>query len=254
MLDHDIEMISDSSDYLRELAIGGTAVGTGLNCPEGFDMIAAENISKLTHIEFLPAENKFHALTSRSGISYCHGALKALAEDLMKIANDIRLLASGPRCGIGEIKIPENEPGSSIMPGKVNPTQCEAVTMAAARVMGNDTTITVAASQGNYELNVYAPVIIDSFLESAGLLAESMDSFREHLVSGIEPNMEVIKKNLDESLMLVTALSPHIGYEKAAAIARKAFKEGTTLKKAAVASGDVTADEFDSWVVPEKMV
>ena len=254
MLDHDIEMISDSSDYLRELAIGGTAVGTGLNCPEGFDMIAAENISKLTHIEFLTAENKFHALTSRSGISYCHGALKALAEDLMKIANDIRLLASGPRCGIGEIKIPENEPGSSIMPGKVNPTQCEAVTMAAARVMGNDTTITVAASQGNYELNVYAPVIIDSFLESAGLLAESMDSFREHLVSGIEPNMEVIKKNLDESLMLVTALSPHIGYEKAAAIARKAFKEGTTLKKAAVASGDVTADEFDSWVVPEKMV
>ena len=253
MLDHDIEMISDSSDYLRELAIGGTAVGTGLNCPEGFDFKAAEAISKMTHIEFLTAENKFHALTSRDGFVHCHGALKALASDLM-IANDIRMLASGPRCGIGELKIPANEPGSSIMPGKVNPTQCEAVTMVAARVMGNDVTIGVAASQGNYELNVYAPVIIDTFLESAGLLADSMDSFREHLVVGIEPVREVIKKHLDESLMLVTALSPHIGYEKSAEIAKKAFADGTTLRDAAMALGYVTQKDFDSWVVPEEMV
>ena len=254
MLDHDIEMISDSSDYLRELAIGGTAVGTGLNCPEGFAFKAAENISKLTHIEFLTAENKFHALTSRDGLTYCHGALKALAADLMKIANDIRMLASGPRCGIGELKIPANEPGSSIMPGKVNPTQCEAVTMAAARVMGNDVTIGISASQGNYELNVYAPVIIDAFLESCDLLASSMDSFREHLVAGIEPVNEVIQKHLDESLMLVTALSPHIGYERSAEIAKKAFADGTTLKEAASALGYVTEEDFDAWVVPEKMV
>ena len=254
MLDHDIEMIEDSSDYLRELAIGGTAVGTGLNCPEGFDFKAAEIISKLTHIEFLPAENKFHALTSRDGFAYCHGALKALAADLMKIANDIRLLASGPRCGIGELRIPANEPGSSIMPGKVNPTQCEAVTMAAARVMGNDVTIGIAASQGNYELNVYAPVLIDTFLESAELLTDSMDSFREHLVVGIEPADDVIKKNLEQSLMLVTALSPHIGYEKAAAIAKKAFEEGITLREAATSYGAVTEEEYDKWVVPENMV
>lgn len=254
MLDHDIEMIGDSSDYLRELAIGGTAVGTGLNCPEGFDVKAVEIISRMTHIEFLPAENKFHALTSRDAFSHCHGAIKTLAADLMKIANDIRLLASGPRCGIGELKIPANEPGSSIMPGKVNPTQCEAVTMVAARVMGNDVTIGVAASQGNYELNVYAPVLIDTFLESCSLLAESMDSFREHLVVGIEPVREVIKKHLDESLMLVTALSPHIGYEKAAEIAKKAFADGTTLKEASLALNYVSADEFDKWVIPEEMV
>ena len=254
MLDHDIEMIQDSSDYLRELAIGGTAVGTGLNCPEGFDFKAAELISKIVHIEFLTAENKFHALTSRDAFVHCHGALKALAADLMKIANDIRMLASGPRCGIGELRIPANEPGSSIMPGKVNPTQCEAVTMVSARVMGNDVTVGIAASQGNYELNVYAPVLIDTFLESAKLLAESMDSFREHLVVGIEPVSDVIQKNLDESLMLVTALSPHIGYEKAAEIAKKAFSEGTTLKEAAVALGYVTAKEFNDWVVPWEMV
>lgn len=254
MLDHDIEMIQDSSEYLRELAIGGTAVGTGLNCPEGFDFQAAENISKLTHIEFLTAENKFHALTSRDAFVHCHGALKALAADLMKIANDIRLLASGPRCGIGELRIPANEPGSSIMPGKVNPTQCEAVTMVAARVLGNDVTVGIAASQGNYELNVYAPVLIDTFLESCDLLSDSMDSFREHLVVGIEPVEDVIKKHLDESLMLVTALSPHIGYEKAAEIAKKAFADGTTLKEAAASLGYVTEEEFDGWVVPEEMV
>ena len=254
MLDHDIEMIRDSSEYLRELAIGGTAVGTGLNCPEGFDVKAAEYISRMTGIEFLTAENKFHALTSRDAFVHCHGALKALACDLMKIANDIRMLASGPRCGIGELRIPANEPGSSIMPGKVNPTQCEAVTMVSARVMGNDVTIGVAASQGNYELNVYAPVLIDTFLESAKLLAESMDSFREHLVVGIEPASDVIKTYLDQSLMLVTALSPHIGYEKAASIAKKAHEEGTTLREAAVASGLVTGEEFDTWVVPENMV
>ena len=254
MLDHDIEMMSDSSDYLRELAIGGTAVGTGLNCPEGFDFKAADYISRLTHIEFLTAENKFHALTSRDGFTFCHGAVKALAADLMKIANDIRMLASGPRCGIGELSIPANEPGSSIMPGKVNPTQCEAVTMTAARVMGNDVTIGIAASQGNYELNVYAPVIIDTFLESCRLLQESMDSFREHLVVGIEPVRDVIQKHLDESLMLVTALSPHIGYEKSAQIAKKAFADGTTLKEAAVALGYVTEDEFQEWVIPEEMV
>ncbi len=254
MLDHDIEMIRDSSEYLRELAIGGTAVGTGLNCPEGFDVKAAEYISRMTGIEFLTAENKFHALTSRDAFVHCHGALKALACDLMKIANDIRMLASGPRCGIGELRIPANEPGSSIMPGKVNPTQCEAVTMVSARIMGNDVTIGVAASQGNYELNVYAPVLIDSFLESAKLLAESMDSFREHLVVGIEPAGDVIKTYLDQSLMLVTALSPHIGYENAASIAKKAHEEGTTLREAAVASGLVTEEEFDTWVVPENMV
>ena len=254
MLDHDIEMIRDSSEYLRELAVGGTAVGTGLNCPEGFDMKAAEYISRLSDIEFLTAENKFHALTSRDAFTYCHGALKALAADLMKIANDIRMLASGPRCGIGELRIPANEPGSSIMPGKVNPTQCEAVTMVAARVMGNDVTVGVAASQGNYELNVYAPVLIDTFLESAKLLSESMDSFREHLVVGIEPAEDVIKANLESSLMLVTALSPHIGYENAAAIEKKAHEEGTTLREAAVASGLVTEEVYDAWVVPEEMV
>lgn len=254
MLDHDIEMIRDSSEYLRELAAGGTAVGTGLNCPEGFDIKVAEYISRLTKMEFLTAENKFHALTSRDAFVHCHGALKALAADLMKIANDIRMLASGPRCGIGELKIPANEPGSSIMPGKVNPTQCEAVTMVAARVMGNDVTIGVAASQGNYELNVYAPVLIDTFLESAKLLAQSMKSFRNHLVIGIEPNEEVIKNNLDSSLMLVTALSPHIGYENAASIAKKAHEEGTTLRAAAVSSGLVTEADYDTWVVPSNMV
>ncbi len=254
MLDHDIEMVRDSSEYLRELAIGGTAVGTGLNCPDGFDIKAAEYISRLAGMEFLTAENKFHALTSRDGFVHCHGALNALAADLMKIANDIRMLASGPRCGLGELTIPANEPGSSIMPGKVNPTQCEAVTMVAVRVMGNDVTISVAASQGNYQLNVYAPVLIDTFLESAALLAESMDSFREHLVVGIEPVHEVIKNHLDQSLMLVTALSPHIGYEDAAAIAKKAYEENTTLREAAISSGRVTEEEFDEWVVPENMV
>ncbi len=254
MLDHDIEMIRDSSEYLRELAIGGTAVGTGLNCPEGFDVKAAEYISRLTGIEFLTAENKFHALTSRDAFVHCHGALKALAADLMKIANDIRMLASGPRCGIGELVIPANEPGSSIMPGKVNPTQCEQVAMVSARVMGNDVAIGIAASQGNYELNVYAPVTIDTFLESADLLAESMSSFRVHLVVGIEPAADTIKTYLERSLMLVTALSPHIGYEKAAGIAKKAHEEGTTLREAAAASGLVTEEEFDRWVVPEKMV
>ena len=254
MLDHDIDMIKTSLPHLKELAIGGTAVGTGLNCPDGFAERIAEKISGYTGMDFVSAENKFHALTSRDAFVYSHGALKALAADLMKIANDIRLLASGPRCGIGELKIPENEPGSSIMPGKVNPTQCEAVTMVATRVMGNDVTIGVAASQGNYELNVFAPVTIASFLESAELLTDAMKSFRTKCVTGIEPVKDVIEKNLDNTLMLVTALSPRIGYENAAAIARKAYMEGTTLKEAAVKDGAVSEEEFDEWVDPSKMV
>jgi len=254
MLDHDMESIRTASEPLRELAAGGTAVGTGLNAPAGFSEKVCEYISELAGTEFRPAENKFHALTSRDALVVAHGALKALAADLMKIANDVRMLASGPRCGIGELKIPANEPGSSIMPGKVNPTQCEAVTMAAVRVMGNDTAVGIAASQGNYELNVYAPVLIDAFLESATLLAQAMDSFREHLVTGIEPDLEVIGRYLGDSLMLVTALSPHIGYEKAAEIAKKAFRENTTLKEAALASGLVSENDFEEWVDPAKMV
>ncbi len=254
MLDHSLQMIETSLDGLRELALGGTAVGTGLNAHKDFGTKSAEHISKLTGKDFRTAENKFHSLTSKDALVYTHGALKALAADLMKIANDVRLLASGPRCGIGEINIPANEPGSSIMPGKVNPTQCEALTMVCVQVMGHDTTIGFAASQGHYQLNVFMPVMIYDFLESANLLADACDSFRQNCVAGITPNRAKIAENLQKSLMLVTALNPHIGYENAAKIAKKAHADGTTLKEAAIELGLLTEEEFDAWVVPENMV
>ncbi len=254
MMDHDYEMFLVGLDGLRELALGGTAVGTGLNAPEGFDKEVAAEIGRITGKEFRTADNKFHALTSKDAMVFVHGALKALAADLLKIANDVRMLASGPRCGIGELIIPANEPGSSIMPGKVNPTQCEAVTMVCARVMGNDATIGFAASQGNYQLNVYMPVIIASFLESAHLLSQAMDSFRERCVSGIRPNEARIRENLENSLMLVTALNTHIGYEAAAEIAKTAYAEGITLKEAAEKLDLVSPEDFDRWVDPAGMV
>lgn len=254
MLEHTEGMIRAGSDAMRELAIGGTAVGTGLNAHPEFGETVAEEISRATGQTFTSAANKFHALTSHDQIVYAHGALKALAANLMKIANDVRWLASGPRCGIGEITIPENEPGSSIMPGKVNPTQSEAVTMVACQVMGNDTAIGIAASQGNFELNVFKPVIIYNFLQSVRLLSDAMDSFNEHCAVGIEPNRTVIARYLEQSLMLVTALNPHIGYEKAASIAKTAHKEGLTLKESAVRSGYLTEEQFDAWVRPENMI
>lgn len=254
MLEKSEKMILCSMDELRELALGGTAVGTGINCPSGFAELIAEEISQLSGKEFVTAENKFHSLTSRDDLVFAHGALKALAADIMKIANDVRFLASGPRCGIGEIIIPENEPGSSIMPGKVNPSQAEAVTMVVCRVMGNDMTVGMAASQGNLQLNVFMPVIIYSFLQSARLLGDCMRSFNENCAVGIQPNYERIKHNLDNSLMLVTALSPHIGYDNAAKIAQMAHTDGLTLKEAAVKSGLITENEFDSYVKPENMV
>ncbi|KIO60295.1 Fumarate hydratase class II [Caldibacillus thermoamylovorans] len=254
MLERSLEFVKESSDKMKALAIGGTAVGTGINTHPEFGKLVSEEISKFTGIEFYSSENKFHALTSHDEVSYAHGALKALAADLMKIANDVRWLASGPRCGIGEITIPENEPGSSIMPGKVNPTQSEAITMIAVQVMGNDATIGFAASQGNFELNVFKPVILYNFLQSARLLADGIRSFNDHCAVGIEPNREVITKNLNESLMLVTALNPHIGYEKAAQIAKLAHKEGTTLKEAALKLGYLTSEEFDKYVNPADMV
>ena len=250
----DVEMISLAMVPLTQLALGGTAVGTGLNAPEGFDVLAAENIAEATGFPFRTAENKFHALTSKDEMVFAHGALKALAADLMKIANDVRWLASGPRLGLGEITIPENEPGSSIMPGKVNPTQCEQVTMVAAQVLGNDVTVGIAASQGNFELNVFMPVCAFNFLQSARLLAESMDSFRERCVAGIRPNREKMAENVSRSLMLVTALSPAIGYEKAAKTAQKAHRDGTGLKEACVALGYLTGDECDECFHPEAMV
>ncbi|MDD5923006.1 MAG: class II fumarate hydratase [Eubacteriales bacterium] len=253
MLDHDIHQIRVSSESLRELALGGTAVGTGLNAHPDFPALSASYITRLTGKEFVTAPNKFQALTSKDAVVFVHGALKALAADLLKIANDVRMLSSGPRCGIGELIIPANEPGSSIMPGKVNPTQCEAVTMAAVRVMGNDVTVGVAASQGNFQLNVFMPVIAHSFLESANLLADAMESFRVHCAEGIRPNYEKISENLERSLMLVTALNPHIGYEKSAKIAKKAHQEGLTLREAAVQTGFVSEEEFDAWVDPRKM-
>ncbi|GGA73249.1 class II fumarate hydratase [Ornithinibacillus halotolerans] len=253
MLEKSEEMIISSLPYLKELAIGGTAVGTGLNAhPEFSDRVCAE-ISKFTGKEFVSSPNKFHALTSHDETVFAHGALKGLAADLMKIANDVRWLASGPRCGIGEITIPENEPGSSIMPGKVNPTQSEAVTMVAAQVMGNDAAIGFAASQGNFELNVFKPVIAYNFLQSCQLLADSMLSFNDRCAVGIEPNLENIEKNLNESLMLVTALNPHIGYENAAKIAKTAFANNSTLKETAVELGLLTAEEFDKYVNPKEM-
>lgn len=248
------KMIMVNTQFMKELAIGGTAVGTGINAHPEFGARTAAEISKLTGIEFTSAENKFHALTSHDEVVTAHGALKALAADLMKIANDVRWLASGPRSGIGEITIPENEPGSSIMPGKVNPTQSEAMTMVVTQVVGNDATIAFAASQGNFELNVFKPVIIYNFLQSARLLADSMKSFNDNCAVGIEPNMEVLDANLKNSLMLVTALNPYIGYENAAKIAKTAHKEGTTLKEAAIASGLLTEEEFERYVDPRTMI
>ena len=254
MLERSEEMIKESVEKMKDLAIGGTAVGTGLNAPEGFGEKVAEIISESTGAEFKSAPNKFHSLTSYDEVVYVHGALKALAADLMKIANDVRWLASGPRSGIGEIEIPANEPGSSIMPGKVNPTQSEALTMVVAQVMGNDTTIGFAASQGNFELNVYKPVIIYNFLQSVKLLADGMLSFNNNCAVGIEPNLEEIDNKVKNSLMLVTALNPHIGYENAAKIAKTAHANGTTLKEAALETGLLTEEEFDKYVVPEDMV
>ncbi|ANY65833.1 fumarate hydratase, class II [Paenibacillus sp. BIHB 4019] len=248
------KMIVQSVDEMRELALGGTAVGTGLNAHPDFAVQVAEEVTTLTGKTFITAENKFHSLTSHDQIVYTHGAVKALAADLMKIANDVRWLASGPRCGIGEISIPENEPGSSIMPGKVNPTQSEAITMAVCQVIGNDATIAFAASQGNFELNVFKPVIIYNFLQSVALMADGMISFNDNCAVGIEPNEAVIKRNLDQSLMLVTALNPHIGYENAAAIAKNAHKKGLTLKESAIASGLLTSEQFDEFVKPEAMI
>ena len=253
-LEKDMEMIRLSLRPLLELALGGTAVGTGLNAPAGFDVLVAEKIAEASGMPFVTAGNKFHALTSRDEMVFAHGALKALACDLMKIANDIRWLASGPRLGLGEITIPENEPGSSIMPGKVNPTQCEQVTMVAAQVAGNDVTVGFAASQGNFELNVFMPVCAYNFLQSARLLAESMASFTDRCVSGIRPIREKMADNLNRSLMLVTALSPRIGYEKAAKTAQKAHRDGTGLKEACVALGYLTEAEFDECFHPEEMV
>ena len=253
-LERSRELILASLPALKELALGGTAVGTGLNCPDGFDEIVAASIAQLTGKDFVTAPNKFHALTSRDEMVFAHGALKALAADLMKIANDIRWLASGPRLGLGEITIPENEPGSSIMPGKVNPTQCEAVTMVAVQVMGNDTAVGIAASQGNFQLNVFLPVIGYNFLQSARLLAEAMISFNDNCAVGIRANEEKMHDNLHNSLMLVTALNPHIGYENAAKTAKLAYKENISLKEACVQLGFLTEDEFDQVFHPEKMV
>ncbi len=254
MLRKSRKMISDSLEAVRELALGGTAVGTGLNAHPELGERVAKKISELTGHDFITAPNKFHALTSHDALVFAHGALKALAADMMKIANDVRWLASGPRCGIGEISIPANEPGSSIMPGKVNPTQSEAVTMVACQVMGNDTTIGIAASQGNFELNVFKPVIAYNFLQSVRLLADSIVSFNDNAAVGIEPNREKIDEYLHNSLMLVTALNPHIGYENAAKIAKTAHADGSTLKEAALKLGLLTEEEFDKYVKPEEMI
>lgn len=253
-LRRDERIIRGAMEGVRELALGGTAVGTGLNALPAFGETVAQEISTLTGKHFVTAPNKFHALTSKDELVYLHGAFKALAADLMKIANDVRLLASGPRCGIGELLIPENEPGSSIMPGKVNPTQCEAMTMVAVQVMANDVAVGMAASQGNFELNVFMPVCIYNFLQSARLLGDVMRSFELRCARGIKPNREKIQAYLDESLMLVTALNPHIGYENAAKVAKTAFAEGITLREAAVRLGFLTAEAFDQIVRPEKMV
>ena len=253
-LERDRELLLLAVKPLKELALGGTAVGTGLNTPKGFDTVVAAEIAKLTGKDFKTAENKFHALTSKDEIVFAHGALKALAADMMKIANDVRWLASGPRDGLGEIFIPENEPGSSIMPGKVNPTQCEAVTMVAVQVMGNDVAVSMAASQGNFELNVFMPVCIYNFLQSARLLAESIVSFNDRCACGIRANREKMEHNLHNSLMLVTALNPYIGYENAAKTAKKAYKENISLKEACVSLGFLTAERFDEVFHPENMI
>ena len=248
------EMVRLSLAPLSELALGGTAVGTGLNAPEGFDRLAAEEISSLTGHTFVTAPNKYHALTSKDELVFAHGAVKAMAADMLKIANDVRWLSSGPRCGLGEIRIPENEPGSSIMPGKVNPTQCEQVTMVAVQVMGNDAAIGFAASQGNFELNVFMPVIAYNFLQSVRLLSESIRAFNRNCAVGIEADRDKMHRNLHNSLMLVTALNPYIGYENAAKTAKTAFKENISLKEACVKLGFLTAERFDEVFHPEEMV
>jgi len=253
-LQRDKQLILAALPGIKELALGGTAVGTGLNAPVGFDTGVAAVISELTGKAFVTAPNKFHALTSKDELVFAHGALKALAADLMKIANDIRWLASGPRLGLGEITIPENEPGSSIMPGKVNPTQCEAVTMVAVQVMGNDTAVGIAASQGNFQLNVFMPVLIYNFLQSARLLSQVMVSFHDNCVTGIRANREKMHRNLHDSLMLVTALNPYIGYENAAKTAKKAYAENISLRQACVSLGFLTEEEFDRVFLPEKML
>lgn len=254
MLEKARGMIVASLEGLKELALGGTAVGTGLNAPAGFDRAAAQAVSELTGMDFKTADNKFYALTSKDAICFAHGALKALAADMMKIANDVRWLSSGPRCGLGEIRIPENEPGSSIMPGKVNPTQCESVTMVAVQVMGNDSTIGFAASQGNFQLNVFMPVIIHNFLQSVRLLSDCLVSFEKNCVSGIQANQEKMKENLNRSLMLVTALDPVIGYENAAKTAKKAYREDISLREACLGLRLLTGEEFDRVFHPEEMI
>lgn len=252
-LERDVEMLKSSLPYLKQLALGGTAVGTGLNAPQGFDSKVAEEVSKLTGKDFITAPNKFHALTSKDEIVFAHGAVKALAADMMKIANDVRWLSSGPRVGLGEIHIPENEPGSSIMPGKVNPTQCEQVTMVAVQVMGNDSAIGFAASQGNFELNVFMPVIAYNFIQSCRLLAESILSFNKNCAIGITANKEKMHYNLHNSLMLVTALNPYIGYENAAKTSHLAYEKNISLKEACVSLGFLTAEKFDEVFHPEEM-
>lgn len=253
-LNHGLRAVKNTLSHLSEVALGGTAVGTGLNTPDGYDVKVAEYIAKFTGHPFVTAENKFEALAAHDAIVETHGALKQLAVSLNKIANDIRMLASGPRSGIGEILIPENEPGSSIMPGKVNPTQCEALTMVCAQVMGNDVAITIGGTQGHYELNVFKPLMAANFLQSARLIGDACISFDEHCAQGIEPNYIRIKELVDNSLMLVTALNTKIGYYKAAEIAQTAHKNGTTLKEEAVRLGYVTPEDFDAWVKPEDMV
>lgn len=253
-LDHGLRHVEAALPHVCELALGGTAVGTGLNAHPEFAVRVAAELSRLTGLPFVTAPNKFEALASNDALVHAHGALKMLAASLMKITNDIRWLASGPRCGIGELRIPENEPGSSIMPGKVNPTQSEAMTMVCCQVMGNDVAVNMGGALGNFELNVMKPLIIHNFLQSVRLLADAMVSFNEHCAVGIEANIERIDALMHNSLMLVTALNPHIGYDKAAEIAKKAHREGTTLKAAAIATGYVTAEQFDAWVVPERMV
>ena len=252
-LNHGLKALKNTLDHLTELALGGTAVGTGLNTPKGYDVSVAKFIAQFTGLPFRTAENKFESLAAHDAIVEAHGALKQLAVSLMKIANDIRMLASGPRSGIGEIIIPANEPGSSIMPGKVNPTQVEAITMVCAQVMGNDVAISVGGSNGHFELNVFKPVMISNFLQSARLIGDACVSFTDNCVIGIEPNNDRIKVLLEQSLMLVTALNRHIGYEKAAEIAKKAHKENSTLKEAAIALGYVSEKDFDVWVDPSKM-
>ncbi len=253
-LQHGIKALKNTLPHLSELALGGSAVGTGLNTPEGYAAEVAATIAQLTGLPFITAENKFEALAANDALVETHGAIKQIAVSLMKIANDIRMLASGPRSGIGEIILPANEPGSSIMPGKVNPTQAEALTMVCAQVMGNDTTITVAGASGHFELNVFKPVMISALLQSATLIADACRSFSEHCVSGIQPNVARIDEHLQNSLMLVTALNPHIGYEAAARIAKKAYDDHSTLKKAALELGLLTEQQFDEWVNPRNMI